>query len=336
MSKKSKDNEMNLYYINHNEEEQQENIEKVKNKKKNKDREKRIKEKTLKEIQDAFDAETETVINMTNKNKIKKEEQKRKEFIKQQKKRKRRNNKIFLVIKILFFMAIIIGGIAFAFVSPIFNISKVEVLNNNQLSSETIISLSGIQQGENIFKFNKRKVVENVKENSYVEKLEVKRKLPNIIRIDIIERIPTFSVDYMGKYAYINNQGYILEIAEVNKNMPIIQGISTSEEQVVPNNRLDNEDLMRLEDVIKIINIAEENNLSNKVTSIDITNQNDYSIYLEEEKKKVHLGDNSNLSNKMLYVVSIIEETKGKEGDIFVNGDINNKFRTYFREKVEV
>ena len=29
-----------------------------------------------------------------------------------------------------------------------------------------------------------------------------------------------------------------------------------------------------------------------------------------------------------------MEQEKEKEGDIYVNGDINNKFQPYFREKV--
>ena len=138
----------------------------------------------------------------------------------------------------------------------------------------------------------------------------------------------------IGKYAYINTQGYILEIAEDNKKMPIIQGISTSEEEVIPGKRLNNDDLNKLEDVIKILDSANENGLDGKVTSIDISNKNEYSIYIEEENKKVHLGDSTNLSNKMLYVMAIIEAEKGKQGDIFVNGDLNNKFQPYFREKV--
>ena len=99
-------------------------------------------------------------------------------------------------------------------------------------------------------------------------------------------------------------------------------------------NRLNNEDLSRVEDVIKIMISAKENGLDVKITTIDISNKNEYSIYLEEEKKKVYLGDNTNLSNKMLYVVAIIEQEKEREGDIFVNGDLNNKFQPYFREKV--
>ena len=36
----------------------------------------------------------------------------------------------------------------------------------------------------------------------------------------------------------------------------------------------------------------------------------------------------------MLYAISIMEKEKGIEGDIYVNGDLNNKFQPYFREKV--
>ena len=34
--------------------------------------------------------------------------------------------------------------------------------------------------------------------------------------------------------------------------------------------------------------------------------------------------------------MAIIEAEKGKQGDIFVNGDLNNKFQPYFREKVQL
>ena len=138
----------------------------------------------------------------------------------------------------------------------------------------------------------------------------------------------------MGKYAYINSQGYILEVADTNNGLPIIQGIATNEEEIVPNSRLNEDDLTSLENIIKIMDIAKENNLDTKVTSIDITNKNQYSIYIQEEKKRIHLGENTNLGNKMLYAISIMEKEKGIEGDIYVNGDLNNKFQPYFREKV--
>ena len=318
MAKKSKELDMNLYYMNDGQAQKE-----------------RIREQNkLKKQNDEFDLETETVINMTNRNKIKKDQEIKQKFTNKERKRKKRNKRIKLVLKIILLIAVISGGIAFALTSPIFNIKEIKVINNNQVTSDTIVSLSELKTDQNIFKFYKSNVIEKIKENPYIESIEIKRKIPSTVEINVTERIPTYSIDYMGKYAIINNQGYILEITDDKKTFPVILGSKTAEQEMSTNQRLNDEDLEKLEDVLKIMSVAKDNNLSDKITNIDITDKNEYSIYLETEKKKVHLGDSSNLSNKMLYVIAILEQEKDNEGDIYVNGDLNNKFQPYFRQKV--
>lgn len=330
---KSKEVDMNLFYIENGQDEKNAKAKR----KKHKERENRIKQNKKQEKEkDQFDLETETVINMTNQNKIKKEEQKRRKLTKEEIKRKKRKKKIKFIIKIVISLAIIIGGIIFAVTSPIFNINKIDVVNNAEVSSETIISLSELKLEENIFKFKKSDVAKKIKENAYIENVEIRRMLPNCIQIDVKERTPRYSVDFMGKYVYINTQGYLLEISEDSKGLPIIQGIVTPEEDVVLNKRLCKEDLEKLEDVIKIMDIAKENGLEDKITYIDIKDKMQYYVYMRDEDKKIYLGDRTNLSNKMIYVVAILEKEEGKAGEIFVNGDLNNKFQPYFREKIEI
>ncbi len=309
-------------------------MEEEQKKKQAKEREKRIKQK--KEKKEDFDIETETVIQMTNRNKIKKEEERRKKITQEENKRKKRNRRIKCILKIFLLIAIIAGAITFAMISPIFNIQNIQVFHFEQVSEQTIKSLSQLKEGENIFRFSSQKIENNIKENAYIESVKIHRKIPNTVQIEVKERIHNYSIDFLGKYAYINNQGYILEIAQDSKQKPIIQGISTPEEQVITGNRLNKEDLEKMENVIKIMNVTKEYDLDTKVTSIDISKKNQYSIYLEEEKKMVHLGDGTNLSNKMLYVNAILEEEKGKKGEIFANGDLNNKFRVYFSESLNV
>ena len=311
-----------------------ENIEDLMKKKKQKEREKRIKQNKMQRQNNDFDLDTETVINMTNKNKIKKEQEKRKELNKKEIKRRKRIKKIKFVLKIVILIAVIAGGTAFALISPIFNIKDIQVINNSQVNSDTIVSLSGIKTGQNIFRFLKSKSIEKIKENPYIENIKIHRKLPSTIQIDVEERTPTYSIDYVGKYALINNQGYILEIVEDNRGLPIILNSITAQEEISAGQRLKDEDLEKLGDILKIMSSAKDNNLDTQVTNIDIKDKNNYSIYLEQEKKTIHLGDTSNLSNKMLYILAIIEQEKDKAGDIFVNGDLNNKFQPYFREKV--
>mgnify|MGYP000721542010 FL=1 len=330
MPKKPKEENIDLYRFNNG---QDQNIENLMERKK--EREKRIKERNnIQKEENEFDFDTETVIGMTNKNNKKKQDEMKKEFAKKQRKRDKRLKRIKFFLKLILLIGVISGIIAFATCSPIFNIQNVEVTNNKQLSPETIISLSELSVGQNIFKFWKNDVENKIKSNAYIESVELKRVFPNKLEINIQEREPKFSVPVLGEYAYINTQGYILEITQNQLNLPIITGISTKEEEIKPGNRLNNKDLTELEIILKIISAMKENQLDKEVTSIDISNKNDYIIYMQNEKKKIHLGDGSNLSNKMLYVIAIINEEKGKEGEIFANGDLNQKFKVYFREKV--
>ena len=336
MSRKQKvqnEEEVNLYYFD-NGQDQEETIDDIMRRKKAKEREKRIEQKKQQEFDDEFDFDTETVIGMTNKNKIKQEEQKKKEFTKQQRKRNRTIKRIKRIVKIIVLLGIIIGAIIFATCSPIFNITDIEVLNNNRVSSETVISLSGINTNENIFRFIATKAISNIKQNAYIEDVNIRRVIPNKVQIEVTEREPAFSIPVLGEFAYMSSQGYILEIAQNELNLPIIYGFKTAEENITAGNRIADEDLTTLETILRIMSAMKDSELAEKVTSIDISNKNDYSIYMQEEKKNIHLGDASNLSNKMLYVMAILEQEKDVEGEIFANGDLNNGFRIYFREKV--
>lgn len=334
MTKQQKKEFDNLYKFNNQEPtfnniEEQEKI----NKKKAKEREKRIKQRKVEE-KTQFDFDTETVIGMTNRNNQVKKQQTQKRMTKKQAQIERKKKKIKRIIKWTTLFLLIIGGIVFALVSPVFNIKEIQVINNSQIATETIVSLSQLQVGQNSFRFNKNKVVKEIKTNPYVESVDIKRKFPNKIEISIEERNRNYNVEFLNGYAYINNQGYILEISEQKLDLPVIIGILTEQEQIVEGNRLNTDDLEKLETVIKIMNICKNYDLDTKISSIDISNKNDYIIYMEEEKKTIYLGDDSNLSNKMLYVPTILQENQGKEGTIYLNGDINNNFKPRFREKV--
>ena len=247
--------------------------------------------------------------------------------------RKKRRIRNFL--RFLTFIILIVACSIFAFVSPIFNIKEISVENNDFLSKDTIISLSELSTGQNIFKINKNNIARKIETNAYVENVKIKRKLPNKIILEVTERNRDYNVEFLNGYAYINKQGYILEISEQKcENIPILKGISTAPENIVAGSRLDEKDLLKLETVIEIMSISKNYEIDSKITSIDITDENNFILYIEEEKKEIYLGDKTNLSSKILYIPTILSENKGKEGTIYLNGNVNDGFQPRFREKV--
>lgn len=235
---------------------------------------------------------------------------------------------------LLIFFILIIATIVILFLSPIFNIKSIEVINNNTISSEQIIDISGISTNENIFKYSRREVEENIRLNPYIEDVKVSRNMfSDTVQIDVNERMATLMLEYGNSYVYINNQGYILEVSTVKINSPIIKGYVTPLEDIKPGNRLNKEDLERLEIVLKIMEVANSNEIESLITYLNINNPKDYIMVLESEAKTVYLGKCSDLATQMLYIKKMLEREKGIEGEFFVNMDLNT-VNPVFRERV--
>lgn len=232
--------------------------------------------------------------------------------------------KIIMIIIICFIILLII------FSSSLFDIKKIEVIGNEKITDELIISLSKLELYQNIFKFNKSDVITNIKENSYIESTSISRKLPGTIIIEVEERVPKYMLQIADSYAYINNQGYILEITNERLSLPILTGASTDISKSNPGDRINLEDLKKLDKVIKIYETAKSNELNDLITIIDISDDRNYTIILEKEGKTVYLGDCSNLNTRILYLKSILEASSGKKGEIFLNIDLNSD-NVYFR-----
>lgn len=283
----------------------------------------------------SFNKKNRKKTSKTYKAKIKKEIEQDPKAIKKKELSRKRRKFVFKIFKIIVLIGIIIAGIIFALLSPIFNVKEIRVIGNSKISTDTIISLSGLKSEQNIFDFKTSDVVDAIKQNAYVDTVDVQRKLPDIININIVERVATYILKFGNAYVYINNQGYILEITNKEANYPIITNYETPEEQIKEGNRLCSEDLEKLNDVLKIMEAASVNNgeIKKLITQINIENKSNYILTLQKEKKQVYIGDTTNLSTKMLWIDKFLEEEKDNEGIIFLNIDLNN-VQPYFREKV--
>ena len=272
--------------------------------------------------------------NIKNKKEIQKKKpikKKRKKLSKEQEIKKIIRKRFFLSLLLLVF--VIMACIVYFLTTPMFNITSIEITGNEKISAETYISLTQVDIGStNIFAVTKGAIAKNIKENAYVENVEVKRKLPNILQINITEREVAYQAKYNDQYIYIDRQGYILEINEEKKNTIKIDGLSSVKQLINIGERLNNEDLQKLDTVLKIVNYCNYNSIENTIQTIDVTDISNYTIYFSKYGQVAYLGDASNLSERILWLKTILEKEKGNEGEIFINGNINEN-KVYFTAK---
>lgn len=237
-----------------------------------------------------------------------------------------------VAIKYSVVFVLLIFAVILFLLSPIFYIKNIDVSGNSKISSEQIKALLQINSTTNIFEESNNKVNEKLKENKYIEKAYVSRMLPSTLKVKVVEREVEYLLEYVNSYAYTDKDGNILEISASNIDEKVkILGYSTK--NLNEQDKLEESDIKKLNNVKSILQSAEQFEIKDKITSINIADENDYQIYCESEKKIIHLGDTTDMDTKMIYIKAILEKEKENDGEIFVNMDLNKK-QPYFRQNV--
>lgn len=89
----------------------------------------------------------------------------------------KKKKKRLKILKWTSLIALIIVAITLFLLSDMFNIKEIKVINNSKISSDEIIQLSTLQIDENMFKFIKIRVEKKIKQNPYIETVDIHRKL---------------------------------------------------------------------------------------------------------------------------------------------------------------
>lgn len=247
------------------------------------------------------------------------------------KKKKNTNPKVTKFIRWTTLLIVIIGITIFICTTPIFNIQEIEVKGNSKLTKTEIISLSKIKKNDNIFKYSKKKISESICTSPYVKLVTIKKKYPDKIQLIIEERQKKACVKVLNSYAYIDEEGYILEISEDRNGLTIIEGIQTEESNIKVGERLIEKDIKQLETALKIVEISKKKEINEEFYIINIQDE-EFTMKLETQKKLIYLGDSSNLNYKIEAVKEAIKKLPEKQGSLYVNGNFNNNFEPYFKE----
>jgi cell division protein FtsQ len=123
------------------------------------------------------------------------------------KKKKRRKKRYLLKLCIA---ALAIFGAYKLLSSPIFDIQRITVENNDYYTSEQIIDLSGVGLGENIFRISTRDVRNKLLADPYIMSVKTKRKLPGELVLRVAEREESAFVSDRGECVIIDENGLVL------------------------------------------------------------------------------------------------------------------------------
>lgn len=186
-----------------------------------------------------------------------------------QKKIKRRRNFFRFILSLILTSLLMI----FALKTDFFVINDIKVIGNKNITKDILIKASDINIGENIFKISIRSGEKNIKKLSYTKEINIMRKFPKSIAIEIIERKEMAQIKDISSFIFIDEEGQVLDIKDNNKeNLPIIIGLKIKNKKP-GNNIFSDIDSKKKLDFIKV----------------------GYDIGLLQKIKKVDMADNNNI-----------------------------------------
>lgn len=142
---------------------------------------------------------------------------------------------------------------------------------------------------------------------------------------------PSYLVQFGDVYYYINNQGYLIfDGIDTNTVLPTISGFETNFENSKNIERLDDADFKKLNEINLIMEAVKEQNIYDLISKI-IIEDGKYILFSENQKKYIYFGDATDIKTKITYAKNIMEKEK-VSGIIYLNGDLQNGFKPYFRE----
>ena len=208
----------------------------------------------------------------------------------------------------------IIAGILFSCVLlfaiswlPVFQVQTITVTGNDALSTEKVIALSGIEQGDNLFWCHGGTAKKQLRHNPFVENVSIRRALPDELIIQVTERKSVGYIVTSDGYVQVGEDGRMLAIQQSlsDYKLPVISGVGLNELPelggIIRNEKLKQAlEILQSCDATLLDNIAELN-----------VGQEYYILLYTNQQLEVRLGGLENMEQRLKDLNKILKEVVG-------------------------
>lgn len=191
---------------------------------------------------------------------------------------------------------------------PYFDIKSIQVANNSNLTTEEIVKSSGIFKGSNIFYVNLSKSKDNLLSNSYILDVNIKRKLPSTVLIEVKERSAAFYIKADNKLYVVDKNGVVLEEKDSINGMKLTKLDGVNGNSIKIGKTLTVDDSRKIDVIRNITELMSADKSGIAMTKLDITDIVNLKAYYGN--MCVKLGTGENLKDKLNKAINILASNK--------------------------
>ena len=222
---------------------------------------------------------------------------------------KRKKKSTFKFLFIIFVLTLVIISIYLLLKHQKFNIIGYNLEGTEKYTANQITEKVGIKVGENIFLQILSCDKEKIKEFPYIEKVNFDLHLPNVLSINVVERIPKYFAYDKEKNTFfkLDANGYILEESNINvknDNELLLYGV-TFDDEVVLGEKINEIDMSKIIVFLEIKDEFEKSKINRNITKVNF--ENSLTTLTLNDKLNVVFPNNDNLTYKMALLGEILK-----------------------------
>lgn len=242
------------------------------------------------------------------------------------KKRKKQKKKLLINLSLFLVIIGIVAGVTLK--SSYFFVESIEVVNNSLVGKEEIKKISKAA-GKNIFLLNKENTIKEILNNPYIESVEITRKLPSKIIIDVKEKKIGAAIKLSEGYVSIDDKGRMIQIVSnfPAEKIPILKNVDVKKYVL-------NEDVIKnkyKQDALKeCLKVLVKDKTKAVFSEIDVSDPFNI-LFFTNSGIEANLGGYTDLEYKVSLLMSVLTEdrVKGKKGYIKVLDNGTASFKEY-------
>lgn len=222
---------------------------------------------------------------------------------------KRKNNSAKIIGVIIFMVLAVSGAIYFGY--AFFQAEHVEVEGNGKYTDVYIEGLANIPEKTHMFMLKTDEIKSKIEEaEPYLEVLDIIKKYPQTVIIEVKERQPKALIAYADKYLLADDAGNVLEIYDSipdNSTYPIMQGFAVT--GISLGKQIDTDDTFKITVMSEILTALENRQITGSIYSIDLSDINNIRMQTSD-MLSVKFGQADKIADKIKWIDRMLPTLK--------------------------
>lgn len=196
---------------------------------------------------------------------------------------------------------------------PIFSLKYIEFTGNKNVKTNVLESMIKDYYGVNIFRISSDTIKSQLRKNTWIKGIEIKKQFPDKILITIEEEIPQYILSSSGKVWLLSDKFKLLEETKkgTKSNLPVIQ--KKLKQKIIAGQAINDMSLINAFKIVRSLDLE----IRSRIEKVNAESVDSFFFTLDKGKIQIIYGRATGIDKKNFVLRSILDDSKRRKLNIY-------------------